>query len=365
MEKKQDVLERAIKQADLYFKEGSSDKEYHVRIEKSGAGHIVNFEYGRRGSTLQAGTKTQNPVALEEAIKIFDKIVKEKMARGYTPGDAGTPYVGTDKEERTTGIHCQLLNEIDEDEVATLIKDPRFCAQEKFNGKRILIQKKTGTDVVGINKKGLACGIPEVMKLAASLLPGMFVIDGEACGEYLHAFDLISQDGQGCSQIPYAERLTRLERLLSKSGQDRIVPVKTEYSADGKQHLFDTLKADTREGIVFKDRTAAYTPGRPTRGGAQLKFKFEATLSAIVSKINNKRSVGLELIDDGARIDVGNVTIPPNQEIPQVGDVVEILYLYGHKGGSLYQPRYLGIRDDEEPESCKLSQVKYKPEEAG
>lgn len=360
MEKKQDVLGRDIKQADLYFKEGSSDKEYHVRIEKSADGYVVNFEYGRRGSTLQAGTKTQKPVALDEAGKIFDKIVKEKMAKGYTTGEAGTPYVGTDKEERTTGIHCQLLNEIDEAEVAALIKDPRFYAQEKFNGKRILIQKKTGTDVVGINKKGLACGIPEVMKLAAILLPGTFVIDGEACGEYLHAFDLISQDGQDLSRLPYADRLTRLERLLSKSGQDRIVSVKTANSADSKQHLFDTLKADNREGIVFKDRTATYTPGRPNRGGSQLKFKFEATLSAIVSRTNNKRSVGIELIDDGTRVDVGNVTIPPNREIPKVGDVVEILYLYGHKGGSLYQPRYLGIRDDEDPEGCKLSQVKYK-----
>ena len=32
----------------LYFKQGSSDKEYHAAIEPKDGGYIVTFAYGRR-----------------------------------------------------------------------------------------------------------------------------------------------------------------------------------------------------------------------------------------------------------------------------------------------------------------------------
>ena len=83
-----------IKSASLYFKSGGSDKEYHVQIEtdrmqSNNSDYRVNFQYGRRGAALTAGTKTGVPVTLAEAEKIFDKLVKEKTGKGYTPGEAG------------------------------------------------------------------------------------------------------------------------------------------------------------------------------------------------------------------------------------------------------------------------------------
>lgn len=44
----------------LYYREGSSDKGYHAVIEPQGAGFVVNFAYGRRGSTMNTGTKTES-----------------------------------------------------------------------------------------------------------------------------------------------------------------------------------------------------------------------------------------------------------------------------------------------------------------
>lgn len=52
----------------LYYREGSSDKMYEVIIEPQGAGFVVNFAYGRRGSTMNTGTKTQTPVDYDAAI---------------------------------------------------------------------------------------------------------------------------------------------------------------------------------------------------------------------------------------------------------------------------------------------------------
>jgi hypothetical protein len=43
---------------------------------------------------------------------------------------------------------------------------------------------------------------------------------------------------------------------------------------------------------------------------------------------------------------VGSVTIPPSHTVPAAGSIVEVRYLYAYEGGSLYQPVYLGIRDD-------------------
>jgi len=59
----------------------------------------------------------------------------------------------------------------------------------------------------------------------------------------------------------------------------------------------------------------------------------------------------------------GNVTIPPNHEIPSPGTVVECRYLYAFKeSGSIYQPVYLGPREDIRAAECTTSQLKYKAE---
>ena len=76
----------------LYFREGGSDKVYQARIEPDGELFRVNFSYGRRGSTMQTGTKTSSPVDYDTAKGIYDKLVREKTAKGYTPGQDGTPY---------------------------------------------------------------------------------------------------------------------------------------------------------------------------------------------------------------------------------------------------------------------------------
>src|ERR1035437_4676329 len=72
-----------MKNVSLYFKEGSSDKEYHIQLEEAKGGFVVNFQYGRVGNALQTGTKTPSPVSEAEADKIYTKLLKEKTAKGY------------------------------------------------------------------------------------------------------------------------------------------------------------------------------------------------------------------------------------------------------------------------------------------
>jgi bifunctional non-homologous end joining protein LigD len=345
----------------LYYREGSSDKVYQCLVEPAGERYVVNFAYGRRGSTLNTGTKTNVPVDFESAQRIFNKLVKEKTAKGYTPGENGTPYQHSDKTP--SGLLPQLLNPIEESEIQSFINNDEWCAQEKMDGRRTLIQKN-GDVILGINKKGLTIGLPLPVFDAVKLFDADFVMDGEGIGDKFHAFDLLELDGVDLRLWPYRKRLTALMNVLFKVQQRTIKLVETAFKKEQKQNMLGDLRKHKREGIVFKLLQAPYTPGRPNSGGTQLKHKFVATLSAVVSKVNQRRSVEIRLLDDEGWHVAGNVTIPANHTIPKVGDVVEVQYLYAHRqSGVLYQPVYLGKRDDVSQEECLRSQLKYKPEE--
>ena len=349
-----------MKKITLYYRQGSSDKVYHASIEPKDGGYVVNFAYGRRGASLTAGTKTVTAVDYDAAKAIYNKLVKEKTTKGYTPGEDGTPYQHTDKV--TTGIHCQLLNPIGDDEIEKLIADPAWWAQEKMDGRRLLIRKQDGK-ITGINRLGLAVALPESLVKDGDNCCVDYILDGEAIGDEFHAFDALLIEDDEIGGLRYGERYLRLMNLLAAFQHPNIQLVKTHHTKAEKRQAFDRLKAEGREGIVFKHTDAPYIPGRPASGGSQLKYKFCETASFIVGKVNAKRSVGL-LIFDGEKIKAaGNVTIPHNQEIPTAGQVVECRYLYAFKeSGSIYQPVYLGARDDINSDECTTAQLKYKAE---
>jgi bifunctional non-homologous end joining protein LigD len=345
----------------LYYREGSSDKVYQAAIEPAGDQFVVNFAYGRRGATLTAGTKTSSPVDFDTAKKIYTKLVSEKKAKGYTEGENGTPYQNTDKQ--ASGILPQLLNPIEETEVELLLRDDNYCAQEKFDGRHLLIRKQDD-HLEGINKKGLLVGLPQTVANDIGNLPGSFIPDGESIGDDYHAFDLLELNGENLRPLPYEVRLVRLVNLLLLNlRHPHVRLVETAFTTSEKTELWRRLRRENCEGIVFKRLDAPYTPGKPNSGGPQLKLKFVATLSAIVAKINARRSVELSLFKGRSLVSCGNVSVPANHDIPQVGAIVEVRYLYAYRDSlALYQPVYLGPRDDVEVGECLASQLKFKAE---
>ncbi|EKR55549.1 WGR domain-containing protein [Leptospira interrogans] len=342
----------------LYYQGDGSDKVYHVNIDPEGDGYVVHFAFGRRGSSLQTGTKTSKPVSYEAAQKIMRQLVNSKMAKGYTEIESGTPYLHSTKEEQVSGVHCQLLNPIDEEELSTYVEDDQYGAQEKLDGNRMMI-RKIGDNVEGINRKGLIIAISQILHDHSLSFSEDFILDGEVIGDVFFPFDIFSKDGKDIQHLPYQERYAILESILKD--QDEIFHiVKLVKSTKGKKVLLEELREKQKEGIVFKDLNAPYKAGRPSSKGSQIKFKFYETATVSVETVNLKRSVSMRLYNGNEWVSVGNVTIPVNFAIPKENDIIEVRYLYAYKGGSLYQPTYLGVRTDADENDCDLKQLKYK-----
>lgn len=349
----------------LYYSEGSSDKEYHVQLQLSTGGFVVNFQYGRRGATLQAGTKTATPVDYAKAKKTYDKLVQEKTSKGYTPDVSGATYVGTGNAGLKTDFLPQLLNPITEDEAMRLIEDDGWVASEKMDGERRAAHAVDGI-VTGMNRKGLSVPLPEAIANELKSIEGdsgAIRVDGEIIGDILYVFDLHVFMSKSLRQSKGCLERTRLaERLFDYRKVIKSVP--TAETTEEKRALWNKVKAARGEGIVFKRRDCLVKEGRPNSGGDWLKYKFVESASCRVGSIHpSKRSISIELNDDaGTTVPVGNVTILPNYDIPKVGDIVEVEYLYAYRGGSLYQPVYRGKRTDIDPDACRITQLKFKPE---
>src|SRR3954470_10124387 len=210
-----------MKSTTLYYREGSSDKVYQAAIEPKNNLFIVTFAYGRRGTTLQTGIKTPNPVDLHTAEALFEKLVREKTAKGYTPAQSGTPYQQPDQPNVSTGIRPQLLNAIDEAEASKLVSAPDWCMQEKKDGRRLMI-KKNGNTIHGVNRRGLLCGLPSSVVNEMQNFEKDFIIDGEIVGETFHVFDLLLCSDQRWMLRPYQDRLNALEVLFSDCSQENV-----------------------------------------------------------------------------------------------------------------------------------------------
>jgi bifunctional non-homologous end joining protein LigD len=355
-----------LPRTELYYQEGSSDKIYRAAVERSGDGFVVNFAYGRRGATLTAGTKTQAPVPYDEALIVYTRLVKSKTAKGYKPVDGddtgdcsgGTGMVTAVMVREDTGLRAQLLNPLDSlEDASPYLQDDWWCLQEKHDGRRMLV-RKAGTSITAANRRGQSTGCPAAIHAALLALPGDFVIDGECVGETYFTFDLLEGESGDLRRMTYMERGRQLCALLQDC-ENAVVAVETAFGTQEKQRMLARLRDNGREGIVLKDLRACWSVAQPAGGGPALKFKFWQTCSCIVVGVNARRSVSLEL---GGR-PIGNVTIPPSHAVPEPGQVVEIRYLYvTGQGGALYQPVYLGVRDDVEPAECtpEIQRLKYK-----
>lgn len=350
--------------ASLHCQENGSDKEYHAQVVEENDGYVVKFQYGRRGRTLTPGCKTPVPVSFDKAVKVFQKLVAEKTAKGYRESGASASVI-EQVERCDSGLRPQLLNAIERDRALPLLDSADWCLQEKFDGKRIMLAVDVMAGTVAANNKlGWLCPVPQALINDALRLPVRTAIfDGELIGEVYHVFDILALNGRDMRHCMYATRYHTYASVLASQNlpaMNSFTVVLSAFTPADKTAAYRRIEQAGGEGVVFKRLDAQAVPGRPNSAGDQLKCKFTDTASIIVGSVSDtKRSIGMFMLRDGGEmVSVGNCTIPPNCAIPSVGSVAEVRYLYRcGAAGSLFQPVFLGERDDIAREECLASQV--------
>lgn len=333
----------SLSKTTLFNREGTSDKVYTIWLEQEGKKYMVRAQWGRRGGPMQAGNKTSKPVSLDDAQKMFDKTVKEKLDKGYRPGEDQPAYTHvTDKVD--SGLRPMLLTPATEEDLERFITDDNWGAEQKFNGKRILL-KVNGGKVTGINKTGVQCPIPEEVEKGFSKNSDC-LLDGELIGSIYHVFDIMETTRK--SNI---RALGRLERHTTASGHALDADSRVSrciYLALGteqKRKLVEELRKTYKEGIVFKKLDAPYVPGRieTLSKAIAVKIKFYKSVIAQVIDWTDKNSVEVGLLKvpskSAALISVGKVTVPAKYKNQiNKGSLVRVKYLYATVPGKhLYQ----------------------------
>jgi len=80
---------KTIKSVSLFFREGTSDKQYNVLLLETSGGYVVHGQNGRRGGTMTTQVKTPVPVSIRVAEKVYDDLVREKkVKKGYKEGNS-------------------------------------------------------------------------------------------------------------------------------------------------------------------------------------------------------------------------------------------------------------------------------------
>lgn len=265
----------------------------------------------------------------------------------------------------------ELLEEVINGDHLKYVSDPAYWMQDKSDGvSRGVI--KQGGEIFGINKQGKPVPLPAELVAELTRLPmTTFQIDAELVGAKLVCRDILVSD-HDISHWPYEERFACLVGFIvgTDLNRNRVVAVDTWTTPKEKEEAIARQRAERREGVCFKLRSAPYRPGR---NGQHKKYKFIKTLSAIAGKPGGtgKESVELSLYDTdkshrlsfGHRVRCGTVSLVGKPAVKE-GDVVEVAYLYAQPSGLLSQARLLHVRTDVAPEECTTAQLIYKREEA-
>jgi len=368
----------------LYFKQGSSDKKYLVHLEEerstldNSLGWVVDFAYGRRNGPQKQGTKTKEPVSYDVAKKIYDKTIKDKIAKGYTPAESGVAGSATlrGKEVNQTGLIPQLVNEITEKEALDLFYkwDGNLHLQTKWDGERRGVV--AGNRIFGANRRGLEVDLPDSIKYALGDIvrrTGLeMILDCEDMGSHLVIFDILKCGIHDLYQEGFGERIRYLDSLyediINFDCQDVLhvdLPTHPTCREDVERFII-RARRNKEEGVIFREAGAIYTPGKPNSGGPVLKLKFKASATVqVIAHNTGKNSVQMGVRNPLGGIGfIGNLTIPGKYMIPPEGCFIEVEYLniLRGDGARLYQPQYKGLRVSK-TEADWYSSLKFKKEE--
>src|SRR5208282_3723744 len=175
---------------------------------------------------------------------------------GNTPISVGLPSV---KEH--SGHAPELLTPIEEPEALQLVQDASWWFQQKFDGRRLVVQKADGK-YSGINKLGQIIPIDSRLSEPLDLVQAKaFLADGEITDSHFYIWDLLSVNGTDLHTEPYEIRYVHLTRLFRGVHQTLRV-CETAMTPKAKHAFVKSMHDANAEGFVCKNRYAVYAGGR-------------------------------------------------------------------------------------------------------
>jgi bifunctional non-homologous end joining protein LigD len=344
-------------------------KFYTVDIAPAGGDlFTVDYHHGAVGGRVAHGTKTKTPVPMGAADKLFNELVLSKVEgeSHYRPvADAPTQYAAPPAVEpdvkTAVCLPPRLLNDVVESEIVELTASDYWYSQIKHDGDRVQLHARDGKVTLFSARSGKTRACPKPIADMIANYPAPLVLDGELVGDVLWVFDLLSAMGHDFTPEPYFSRMESLELILgviwnrSNTGATSIRLVATARTHAEKYALIADAKRISAEGVVFIKATAPYEAGRPSSGGNNLRWKFLASASVVVTAHNVKCSMVVALGDASP---IGTVSMLGKGTLPPVGAVIEVTYLYCQ--GSLVQARYKGLRSDLTAADCTRAKLQFK-----
>ena len=388
---------------------GGRDALYVIDLYESGGFFNVVVYFGRNGSALTPSTKSKVMLSPRGAQELAEATEQEKRKKGYMDYVGPRTVVGlpVDAAELTSAALFQvthvgarspvassiaaeakapvareraklplkylpmLARPIEEDAFMLELPHQGMALQQKFDGTRVLVKivgsNSGGFIAQGFNRSGEEISLPSAVDIflhmhlsmltdpgdedVLTFQPGLAsILDGELMGDTYRVFDILSFNGDSVTELSFLDRYGILEAALAPryrepSNRAHELLARTEFKAKYKTAMLAQAKVENWEGVILRNISMHYASA--LRGLAVQKLKFWDSCTCTVLEINAKRSIQLGLLGaSGTLENVGNCTVPVNQIIPEVGQLVEVRYLYAYEGGSLVQPTLLCVRHD-------------------
>jgi ATP-dependent DNA ligase len=260
----------------------------------------------------------------------------------------------------------QLAKQAEVTSLEQFIKDERWVMEQKLDGHRLLLVSP-GMDMppTAITRNGTIYtrNLPRAIQ-DFRFPEGEWALDGELVGSTFWVFDIPLAPNDAADGAALWARRMMLESLLADIRHPfRLVP--QAKSPEQKIALASRALDECFEGLLLKRADSPYRSGGRT--DEWLKVKFVATADCIVLGVRDdgKDSVRLGLCgpegDLRAVQDVGRASLIGKEKRGpiQLGDVLEVRYLYCGAGGRLFQPTVLRKRTDKRPDECTIDQLKH------
>lgn len=161
------------------------------------------------------------------------------------------------------------------DLTAMLPKIKHWVVQNKYDGKRCLIQKlDQKITLFGRQYQKFSEQRPDLVSLP---LPGNWLLDGELLRNgQLYVWDAAVLNSELVFHQPYQERLGRLQSALQSAASHSAFQLVETRPITAYQHQVGAPHAEAIEGYVFKDPEARdlWGPHSTREVSSQLKYKF-------------------------------------------------------------------------------------------